>query len=711
MKRWFLLLLILSGLTVQAQTHISGKVTNTEGKPLPGANIYVKGSFDGTISDTSGKFNLIADTRDSLHLIVSFVGYQTWEKLLTGKHKQYTLDVKLTSESQNLNEVVINAGSFEASEKNRAVLLTPIDVATTASSDGDVYGALATFPGAQKQSETGRLIVRGGDSYESKTYIDGLLVSSPYISTMPDIPSRGRFSPFIFNGVMFSTGGYSAEYGQALSSVLELNTPGWFDENLTSISLMNVGLGLSVTRVYKRSCFSIDAGYNNLYLYFLLAKYNLDWIRIPESYNVNLYHRLKVGKTGLIKTNISLSHSYSRLKYKSSENSFSNIGMRDINILIKSNYNTELGKNWTLKTGVAYNANLNNKDIDRDKLEENLGSVHARMVLKNHLAKNISWKTGAELYNEKYLLSYTVDSSQEKYKSSVNDVILSSFLEGDIKLNNTLALRAGFRGEYSTYTATYNAAPRFSFSVKTGERSQISAATGIFYQQPQNVYLQYTHGLRYEKAIHALLNYQLVMGKRFFRIETYYKKYADLVTYQLGSSGEYNALANNGGGYAKGIDVFWKDNQSIPHLDYWISYSYIDSKRQYKDYPDEVMPEYVSKHNASLVLKYWIDPLHTEASLTYNFSSGRPYNDPNKNTFMSGRTPVIHDLSASLSYITNIFGNMTVVHLSVSNLFGQENIYSYHFSQTPDEFGLYESTPVKSPIQRTVIIGVFISVK
>jgi hypothetical protein len=94
----------------------------------------------------------------------------------------------------------------------------------------------------QKQGETGKIIVRGGDNNESATYMDGLLVSSPYYSSMPDLPSRGRFSPFMFNGVMFSTGGYSAEYGQALSSVLELKTPGLFDENITSLSIMDVGL-------------------------------------------------------------------------------------------------------------------------------------------------------------------------------------------------------------------------------------------------------------------------------------------------------------------------------------------------------------------------------------------------------------------------------------------------------------------------------------
>ena len=169
----------------------------------------------------------------------------------------------------------------DAGDKKRAVLLNSLDIATTASSDSDIYGALSTFPGAQKQGETGKIIVRGGDSYETNTYMDGMLVSSPYMSTMPDLPARGRFSPFMFNGVMFSTGGYSAEYGQALSSVLELKTPGLFDEDVTSVSLMNVGVGLSHTVRNLNSAYTVEANYNNLTPYFLMAKYSL-WSRSPR---------------------------------------------------------------------------------------------------------------------------------------------------------------------------------------------------------------------------------------------------------------------------------------------------------------------------------------------------------------------------------------------------------------------------------------------
>ena len=72
--------------------------------------------------------------------------------------------------------------------------------------------------------------MRGGDAVESKTIVDGLLIQNPYDSSVPHIPQRGRFTPFEFEGTVFSTGGYSAQYGQALSSVVDLTTWNRFDE-------------------------------------------------------------------------------------------------------------------------------------------------------------------------------------------------------------------------------------------------------------------------------------------------------------------------------------------------------------------------------------------------------------------------------------------------------------------------------------------------
>lgn len=120
----------------------------------------------------------------------------------------------ILKESVNaLDAVVITAGTFEAGDKARVSVLKPLDIVTTAGAAGDIIGALTTLPGAQTVGESGRLFVRGGEANETQTFVDGMRVAQPYGATANNTPTRSRFSPFLFSGVSFSTGGYSAEYG------------------------------------------------------------------------------------------------------------------------------------------------------------------------------------------------------------------------------------------------------------------------------------------------------------------------------------------------------------------------------------------------------------------------------------------------------------------------------------------------------------------
>src|SRR5690606_36752917 len=150
-----------------------------------------------------------------------------------------------------LDAVVITAGSFHACDKARFTVLKPLDIVTTAGSAGDINAALQKLPCSQQVGECGRLFVLGSVAGSTQTFVDGLRVSQPYTASAQNLPSRGRFSPFLFSGISFSTGVYSAEYGDALSSVLVLDTRNEVEEDKTEISLMTVGVGLGHTEKWE----------------------------------------------------------------------------------------------------------------------------------------------------------------------------------------------------------------------------------------------------------------------------------------------------------------------------------------------------------------------------------------------------------------------------------------------------------------------------
>jgi hypothetical protein len=208
--------------------------------------------------------------------------------------------IKLREDVNSLDTVVISAGTFEASDNSKISVLKPLDVVTTASALGDFVGALQTLPGTTTVAEDGRLFVRGGDANETQIFIDGIRVFTPYTPTANNVPTRGRYSPFLFDGITFSTGGYSAEYGEALSSVLLLSTIDEPNQNKTDISIMSVGGGVGLTRKWERSSLSVSTSYINLAPYVALFPDRNDWEKPFESFAGEAVYRYKTDN-GLFK--------------------------------------------------------------------------------------------------------------------------------------------------------------------------------------------------------------------------------------------------------------------------------------------------------------------------------------------------------------------------------------------------------------------------
>ena len=249
------LFLILS-LPAFSQTKISGKVSDSKGDLIPGANVSIKDSYDGTSSAVDGSFSFPSEDKGSRIVSVTFIGYRKWEQTVDLKGIPVFLEVVLREEINQLEAVTITAGSFTAGDEKRRTILKALDIATTAGATADIAGVLNTLPGTTKVGESGQLFVRGGDGNETKTFIDGMVVLDAYSPSAPNTPSRGRFLPFMFKGVSFSTGGYSAEFGQALSSALVLNSKDKAELNQTDLGILSVGADVGHTHVWNRASLS-----------------------------------------------------------------------------------------------------------------------------------------------------------------------------------------------------------------------------------------------------------------------------------------------------------------------------------------------------------------------------------------------------------------------------------------------------------------------
>jgi hypothetical protein len=707
MKAVILIVSFILSLSGYGQTTVEGTVKDETGAPVMGANVFIKDSYDGTSTAADGSFSFTTEENGSRLLLVTYVGFRSFEQQVELNGKSIALDILLKEAVNQMDGVVISAGSFTAGEEGRRTILKPLDIATTAGATADIAGALNTLPGTQKVGEEGRLFVRGGDGSETRTFIDGMVVLDPYGPTAPNTPSRGRFLPFMFKGTSFSTGGYSAEYGQALSSALVLNSKDIAELNQTDIGILSVGADVAHTQVWQRASVSAKAGYTNLQPYFALVHQDMDWDTPPISYEASAAYRQRVGKDGLLKfygnfNNTSFSQYIHAIEDPDTRYRYDRTNRYGYG---NGYYQQSLNALWSVRGGISWSHSQNEIIVAGHLLDELENGVHTKLVFEHSASDQLEIRFGVEHFDRAYSSARFNEAANEKESYSFTELLSVAFAEAEYFVTNQLIVKAGGRVEHNGLSRQSTIDPRVALAYKPGKNGQFSFAYGTFRQSPLNQFVRINTQLLSEKAEHFILNYQVITNRRTFRVETYYKHYTELIKFNQESPATLN---NTGSGYARGLEFFFRDNQTIKNADYWISYSFLDTERDYLAFPASAVPTFASRHNFSFVYKHFIPAIKSQVGVTYSYSSGRTYFNPNKplSEFLTDRTPAYQDVSANLSYLPR---NFLIIYVSCTNLLGWENIFGYQYGAVPDAGGVYASRPIGQPAPRFLFLGVFIT--
>ncbi|MCX6169497.1 MAG: TonB-dependent receptor [Ignavibacteriales bacterium] len=700
---YLLVLIFLFPFLLNAQTKINGKISDKNNNPLPGANIYIKDSYDGITSKEDGSYSFKTNEKGDAVLVASFVGYKKYENKVNLKKGELKIDIILEEEITQMSAVVVSAGSFEASDEKKGVILRPLDVLTTGS-EADLYSTLTTLPGAQKIGETEGLFVRGGSAAESKTIVDEMIVQRPFFSSVPDLPSRGRFSPMLFKGTVFSTGGYSAQYGQALSSALILKSQDLAPQTISSINLMVFGLGGSHTERWENTSLAFEGMYYNLSPYNNVFKQRVEYDKSPEGIELSSNFRQKLFKNGMLKAYISYNSSDLGLYLPNLDNfpSKDHYSLKSKNYYSNVSYRDIWGDDWNVFVGSSYSLDQDRMIIAGNSISSDQMLIQSKITANKKITENTYITAGVEIQKTDY------DDSYNQYSSHMTEIFTAGFAETDLYFTNDLAAKIGIRAEHSKILNKFNIAPRISFAYRLGAFDQINFAFGRFYQTPEKDMLVQYKDFNYENADHFIANYQYIGDGHTFRIELYYKNYHNLVKGSVFTFPYFNVplvpFSNDGKGYAKGVDLFWRDSKTFTYCDYWLSYSYLDTKRDFRNYPIMAYPTFASPHTFSVVFKRWFESIAAYLAVTYTHASGRPYFNPNNSQFLGDRAGSYNNLSANISFITNWFKNYSVIFFSIDNLPGFANVYGYRYSSDGKI-----SNAVIPPTLRTFFLGVFIS--
>ena len=335
--------MLLVACHAMSQTVISGVVTDGR-EPMAGANVFIIGTIDGCLTDSLGRFEFATSKTGELSVKATFIGFE--DAVLTTTESQ-NLFIRMREQATTINEVVVTASTYSFGKSDNFKTMDALDVVMSGNSCGDIVAALQTLPGTQKVGENGKLYVRGGESDECQTFINGMHVLVPYSTNIENNAVRGRFSPFLFKGINFSLGGYGGEYGQALSSVLPMETTDVATGDKLGVSASLVDWNIGGTKAFASSSLSFNADYTSMGLYDALFPDRINWTRPYRKLSGEAQYKAELSSASVLK-------SYIGYDFTTHGQHVDNrmLSLYEHNIYANATLKSNIGRGYSLFTGM-----------------------------------------------------------------------------------------------------------------------------------------------------------------------------------------------------------------------------------------------------------------------------------------------------------------------------------------------------------------------
>jgi hypothetical protein len=219
-------ILVLFGLTVLIQNSFSqailkGRVFDEDNNPVVLANITLAGTTSGTMTDNTGEFEYRIPDQQKLTITFSCIGYKSKEIELTlSKNEERFLRIVLETDISTINEVSVST------RREYATTLRHIDVSAlqlVPSTSGSIESLIKVLPGVSSNNElSSQYSVRGGNFDENMVYVNDVEIQRPLLIRSGQQEGLSFVNADMVSEVNFSAGGFSARYGDKMSSVLDI---------------------------------------------------------------------------------------------------------------------------------------------------------------------------------------------------------------------------------------------------------------------------------------------------------------------------------------------------------------------------------------------------------------------------------------------------------------------------------------------------------
>ena len=670
MKKIFniILFIIIGCAAANSQNIVKGVLLDGDkGEAIPFAQVYLDGTNHWASTDLNGYF-IITKIPDGNYVIkVRYIGYEEYSEPVTLKHQTVTRNIHLKPTAKKLKNVIIKGNKTEERKMQTQVSVekitaTQIQQMPSIGGQADLAQYLQVLPGVNSTGDQGgQLYIRGGSMVQNLTLLDGMVVYNPFHSI-------GLYSIFetdvILNADVF-TGGFGAEYGGRISSVLDITTrDGNKKHHSGKIGLNTFGSSLILEGPLKRE----KNGSTSTVTYLLSAKnsflsksskifYPYIGSTLPFDFT-DLYGKLSINSGLGSKIN------FFGFRFDDRVNGYQSIADFHWN-----NYGA--GTNFALMTGASSLINgtvaYSHYDVSLDDNSGNpkysaIGGFNMNLGITNFIGNNkVLYGLGIEGYSTdyRYTNAYGVNRSQKE-----NTTSFSAYMTYNARLGKWL-LDPGLRFVYYASMSEPSIEPRMAAKYNISDKVRLKLAAGMYSQiildarsdhdivnlfngfltgsgqlNLPTLYQGEEVGSSVQKAQHLVVGLEYDMIDHLtVNLELYYKNFGKLIGMNHNQIYDISdpAYTSDGAfpqpqylmtdfiiekGNAKGMDI--SACYDLERLYLWATYSlgFVQRTDELQTY----YPHYDRRHTVNLLATYALgEDRDWELSGRWSFGSGFPF--------------------------------------------------------------------------------------
>ncbi|WP_225874619.1 TonB-dependent receptor [Pedobacter hiemivivus] len=595
---------------------IKGTVLD-KGSRLPLAGVTIRLTSNPSVkvssTDQNGVFRLIGVPLGRQVLQASITGYQhvVLAELLITSGKENILNLEMEPQSNNLNEVVVNANSGKKPLNQMALVsgrsFSPEETNRYAGAFFDPARMAQSFPGVVAGGDDNEIIVRGNSPKSLQWRLEGIEIVNPNHFGSEGASGGGvsMINTTVLSTSDFYTGGLAAEYGNAISGVFDLKfRKGNTDKREYAFNIGVLGAGATLEGPFKKGG---AASYLVSYRYSSLSLLEKVGVEVSDAgtpkyqdLSFNFVFPTKKGGTfslfgigGLGKINKVADHDYTKWEERydgSNQNLSFNAGSAGLKHLYIAN--SKLYFNNIVSVSVSRSANttdtltknyqpsLDYKDQYTNTAIRYAGSLNYKINGSNTIRAGVN---ASFLKYDLYALTHDtqLNALKELINQQGNTSSYDGFVQHKAELNSKLTLNTGLHINYFNLSKSWSFEPRLGLKYQLSPDQLLSFGTGLYSRlEPLSYYFAKSGAssgraepvkpLTPTKSAQAVLGYEKLFGGNLkFKTEVYYQHLYDVpvsvdptVNFSLLnvsdnsaiSSSAYRQLVNKGTGKNYGVE-------------------------------------------------------------------------------------------------------------------------------------------------------------